>query len=86
MEEDKKLEMVKDALVAIEHLSNMNMYVLGSEIRKEVSGLLFHTISNILFCLHKSYDENSWNEFAEEASEYHDSPEEILARKKPNLN
>ena len=42
--------------------------------------------ASIIFCLHKSYDEHSWNEFAEEASEYHDSPEEILARKKPNLN
>ena len=86
MEDERKQEMVKDALVAIEHLSNLNLYVLDSETREQVSGLLFHTISNIVFCLHKSYDENSWNEFAEEASEYHDSPEEILARKKPNLN
>ena len=82
----KKIEMVKDALVAIEHLSNLNLYVLESEIRKEVSGLLFHTISNIVFCLHKSYDEKSWNEFTEEATEYHESPEETIARKKPNLN
>ena len=86
MEDEKRQEMVKDALVAIEHLSNLNMYVLDSETRKSVSGLLFHTITNIVFCLHKSYDEQSWNEFADEASEYHDSPEEILARKKPNLN
>jgi hypothetical protein len=86
MDEERKQEMVKDALVAIEHLSNLNLYVLDSETREQVSGLLFHTINNIVFCLHKSYDEQSWNEFADEASELHESPEEILARKKPNLN
>jgi hypothetical protein len=86
MEEERKQEMVRDALVAIEHLSNLNLYVLDSETREQVSGLLFHTITNMVFCLHKSYDEQSWNEFADEASEFRESPEDILARKKPNLN
>tara|TARA_B100000686_G_C16080238_1_gene613558 strand:+ start:208 stop:468 length:261 start_codon:yes stop_codon:yes gene_type:complete len=86
MDEERKQEMVKDALVAIEHLSNLNLYVLDSETREQVSGLLFHTINNIVFCLHKSYDEVSWNEFAEEASKHEESPAEILARRKPDLN
>jgi len=47
---------------------------------------LFSTITNLIFCLHKSYDEESWNEFAELASEEGESPEEILARRKPDLN
>jgi len=86
MNDNNKQEMVRDALVAIEHLTNLHLHVFDSVTRREVSNLLFHTISNIVFCLHKSYDENSWYEFANEATEYNESPEETIARKKPNLN
>tara|TARA_B100000315_G_C14589835_1_gene595138 strand:+ start:5229 stop:5489 length:261 start_codon:yes stop_codon:yes gene_type:complete len=86
MDEERKQEMIKDALVSIEHLSMLNLHVFDSATRNKVSVLLFSTITNLIFCLHKSYDEKSWNEFAELASEEGESPEEILARRKPDLN
>ncbi len=86
MKKTKQLEIVSDALVAIEHLCSLNLHVFDSETRGEVATQLNHCVCSIIFSLHKSLDQESWDEYVGNATGTVEKQEEVIKKKKPHLN
>ena len=86
MKKTKQLEIVSDVLVAIEHLSSLNLHVFDSKTREEVATQLNHCICSMIFSLHKSLDQESWDEYVGNATGTVKQQEEVIKKKKPHLN
>mgnify|MGYP001189830593 CR=1 FL=1 len=86
MKESNSSEIVSDALVAIEHLCSLNLHVFDSETRGEIATQLNHCICSIIFSLHKSLDQESWDEYVGDATGTVKQQEEVIKKKKPHLN